>query len=359
MAGMYSAMRMKLPTDVRDVVESVQQIRERGLITRQLAAAPLMHGTSGMAALATLTQGGAILTLSQRSFHPDALWRCVQEDKATHLAIVGDAFCRPMVDALDAAVGRGQPYDLSSVFLVLSAGVMWSAPLKSALLAHNPRMRLLDSLGSSEGAGFARKLDEHGATLSTARFHLGPNARVLTEDGVDVVAGSGQRGRLALSGPLPIGYYKDPVRTAETWPVIDGVRYSIPGDWATVESDGSILLLGRGSACINTGGEKVYPEEVEEALKLVESVVDTNVVGVPDERWGQAIAAVIELEPGAVVADADLKAALRVHLAAYKTPKYWIRVPKLLRAPNGKSDYRWALRLALAGLDDDDTTKER
>ena len=146
--------------------------------------------------------GGAVICLEGHSFDADALWGRVQQHRATHLTIVGDAFCRPMVDALDAAVERGEPYDLSSVFLVMSSGVMWSAPMKSALLEHNPRMRLLDSLGSSEGAGFARKVEAEAGSTSTARFELGPNTRVLTEDGRDVVPGSGERGRLALTGSM-------------------------------------------------------------------------------------------------------------------------------------------------------------
>ena len=350
MANTYAGMKMSLPQTVDEVVARVHDIHARGYVTRQLAAAPLMHGTAGIAALSTHTQGGAVICLASHSLDADELWACVARDRATHLTIVGDAFSRPMVDALDAAAARGRPYDLSSIFLIMSSGVMWSAPMKAALLDHNPGMKLLDSLGSSEGAGFAAKLEGSSEQASTARFKLGPNTRVLTEDGRDVTPGSGERGRLALAGPLPIGYYNDPEKSAETWPEIDGVRYSIPGDWATVETDGSIVLLGRGSVCINTGGEKVYPEEVEEALKLVDAVIDTNVVGVPDERWGQAITAVVELAEGADLHEDQLKAAVREHLADYKAPKHWVEVPKLLRAPNGKSDYRWALATAKEAL---------
>ncbi len=342
----FDSMRLALPTDLGEVVERVHEIRARGFVTRQLAAAPLMHGTAGIAALGTLVQGGAVLTLPGRHFDADALWRMVERHRATHLTVVGDAFCRPMLTALDDAARRGEPFDLSSVFLIMSSGVMWSAPVKAGLLEHNPQMRLLDSLGSSEGAGFANKLESDSGATSTARFQLGPNTRVLAEDGHDVEPGSGERGRLALAGPLPIGYYKDPAKSAETWPVIDGRRYSIPGDWATVEADGSIVLLGRGSVCINTGGEKVYPEEVEEALKLHPGVVDATVVGVPDERWGQAVTALVELAPGASVDDADLGTTVRQNLADYKAPKHIVRVPRLQRSPNGKSDYRWALTTA-------------
>ena len=354
MANIYRGMKMPLPESVDEVVARAREIRERGMVTRQLAAAPLMHGTAGITALSTMTQGGAVVTMPIQSFDADLAWETVARERTTHLTVVGDAFCRPMVDALDRAVERGEPYDLSSIFLIMSSGVMWSAPVKSALLAHNSGMKLLDALGSSEGAGFANKLEGDAGATSTARFQLGQYTRVLTEDGRDVVPGSGERGRLALGGPLPLGYYNDPVKSAETWPTIDGQRYSIPGDWATVEDDGSIVLLGRGSVCINTGGEKVYPEEVEEALKLIDGVVDTNVVGVPDERWGQAITAVVEMVPGTELSDADLVAGVREHLAAYKSPKNIVRVPSLVRSPNGKTDYRWALSTAKEALGIDD-----
>ncbi len=342
MAGTYAAMKMAMPTTVDEVVDRVLEIRERGYVTRQLAAAPLMHGTSGITALSTLLQGGCVLTLPGQHFDAEALFTCVQEHRASHLTIVGDAFTRPMLDALQAAADRGEPYDLSSIFLIMSSGVMWSATMKAALFEFNPTMKLLDSLGSSEGVGFARKLEGDAEHASTARFSLGPDTIVITEDGRPVAAGSGEKGRLALGGHLPLGYYKDPAKSAETFPVIDGKRYSIPGDWATVEADGTIVLLGRGSACINTGGEKVYPEEVEEALKLVPDIVDANVVGVPDERWGQAVTAVVQLRDGAVIDDAGIKNAVKEHLAGYKAPKHIIRVPQLVRSSNGKSDYRWA-----------------
>jgi len=350
MAPVYGAMRMQIPENLHDVVDRVREIHDRGLVTRQLAGAPLMHGTSGIPSLATYLQGGCIISLRGHSLDAAELWRTLEERRATHLTVVGDAFCRPMLAELDAAAAAGRPYDLTSIFVIMSSGVMWSAPVKAALLEHNPKMKLLDSVGSSEGTGFARKLEGDAASASTARFELGPNTVVLTEDGRQVIPGSTERGRLALGGPLPAGYYNDPVKSAETFPEIDGRRYSIPGDWATVEADGTIVLLGRGSACINTGGEKVYPEEVEEALKLLNQIVDTNVVGVPDERWGEAITAVVELAPGAVLDQEAANIALKDHLAAYKTPKHYITVAQIERGANGKTNYRWALETAKAAL---------
>jgi fatty-acyl-CoA synthase len=175
---------------------------------------------------------------------------------------------------------------------------------------------------------------------------MGPTTAVITDDGRIVEPGSGEVGRVANQGAIPLGYYKDPVKTEETFPTIDGVRWSIPGDYATVEADSTILLLGRGSVCINSGGEKIYPEEVEEALKTHPAVRDSMVVGLPDERWGQAVTAVVAIEAGHDVSDQDLMAHARSRIAAYKTPKTILRVPEIVRSANGKPDYRWAKETA-------------
>jgi fatty-acyl-CoA synthase len=349
MKATYAGIKRPVPQTISDALKTVQDIFATGRITRQLAAAPLMHGTSGIAALTTHMTGGAVITLEERSFSGAALFECVQRHRATHLTIVGDAFSRPMIDALEAAKNAGKPYDLSSIFLILSSGVMWSAPVKQKLLEFDPRMRLLDSLGSSEGVGFAARLESDPNKATTANFSLGEFTRVISDDGKGVVPGSGERGRLALGGPLPVGYYKDPKKSEETWPTIDGQRYSIPGDYATIESDGTITLLGRGSACINSGGEKIYPEEVEEALKLHPAVADCNVVGVPDERWGQAITAVVQLNDPSI-ADQALIQSVKESLAAYKAPKHIVRVDLLKRHANGKSNYRWAATTAQKAL---------
>jgi acyl-CoA synthetase (AMP-forming)/AMP-acid ligase II len=349
MKATFAGLKRPVPQTLAEVIEAVRGIAATGRVTRQLAAAPLMHGTSGIAALTTHMTGGAVITLEERSFSGSALFECAARNRATHLTIVGDAFSRPMIEALEAAKDRGEPHDLSSIFLILSSGVMWSAPVKQALLSFNPRMRLLDSLGSSEGVGFAAKLESDPGKATTASFSLGEFTKVINDEGKEVVPGSGERGRLALGGPLPTGYYNDPIKSEETWPTIDGRRYSIPGDYATIENDGSIVLLGRGSACINSGGEKIYPEEVEEALKLHPAVADCNVVGVPDERWGQAITAVVQLnDPD--VEDKTLIQAVKESLAAYKAPKHIVRVEMLKRHANGKSNYRWAAETAKAAI---------
>ena len=349
MKATYVGLKQAVPQTIPELLEAVRGIAATGRVTRQLAAAPLMHGTSGIAALTTHMTGGAVITLEERSFSGAALFKCVEKNRATHLTIVGDAFSRPMLEALAEAKERGEPYDISSIFLILSSGVMWSAPVKQALLSYSPRMRLLDSLGSSEGVGFAAKLESDPDKATTASFSLGEFTKVISDDGKEVAAGSGERGRLALGGPLPTGYYNDPKKSEETWPTIEGRRYSIPGDYATVEKDGTIILLGRGSACINSGGEKIYPEEVEEALKLHPAVADCNVVGVPDERWGQAITAVVQLNDP-TIEDQVLIQSVKESLAAYKAPKHIVRVDLLKRQANGKSNYRWASATAEEAL---------
>jgi fatty-acyl-CoA synthase len=219
---------------------------------------------------------------------------------------------------------------------------MWSEPVKEAMLRHHPGMLLIDVFSSSEAIGMGQSVSAAGAEVQTAHFSLGENARVIDEDGQDVKPGSGERGRVAVRGFTPIGYYKDPEKSAATFITIEGKRYSMPGDWATVDEDGTINLLGRGSVCINTGGEKVFPEEVEEVLKEHPDVYDAVVVGVPDDKFGEAINAVVEPVPGATL-DADaLVDHVKDHLAAYKAPKRVLVVDSIGRAPNAKVDYgRW------------------
>ncbi len=346
MVAHYNVIDRGVPETVDEAISAAVELHSRHRVTRLLAAAPLMHGTSGMSALQTITQGGMVATLESRSFDADELWTLVSDLRLTMLTIVGDAFARPMLAALDAAEAAGRPHDLSSLHQVLSSGVMWSSESKQAFLAHR-NMTLLDSLGSSEAIGFASQISRREmGTTATARFTLGLDTTVLTDDGRVVEAGSGEVGRLANGGAIPLGYFKDPVKTAETFPTIAGRRWSIPGDYATVEADGTVTLLGRGSVCINSGGEKIYPEEVEEALKSHPSVRDAIVVGLPDERWGQSVTALVSIEDGHDISDADLVAHSRARIAAYKTPKHLFRVSAVVRSPNGKSDYGWARSIA-------------
>jgi acyl-CoA synthetase (AMP-forming)/AMP-acid ligase II len=305
-----------------------------------LPAAPLMHGTGAFNAMWTLALAGSIVTTVGRHFDAIELLDTVQARRVNSLSIVGDAFAKPILKALDAEPDR---WDISSLRVIISSGVIWSSPTKAGLLRHNPRLIMIDSLGSSEAIGMAASTTTADAADSTATFKLGPNAKVLTEDGREVVPGSGERGHVALRGRTPVGYYKDAAKSAATFITYDGVRWSIPGDFAEVDADGTVRLIGRGSQCINTGGEKVYPEEVEEALKLHPTVADAAVVGVPDDRFGEAVTAIVEPHVGDSIDEKELIAYIREHLAAYKSPKRILTASSLGRAANGKLDYR-ALR---------------
>jgi acyl-CoA synthetase (AMP-forming)/AMP-acid ligase II len=342
-----SANKKRLPPEV-DLDAAGQRVAGPG--PRNLPAAPLMHGTGLFNAISNLMVGGSVITMEGRRFDPVELLDTIEHHRINSMSIVGDAFAKPILRALDAEPDR---WDISSLRVIVSSGVMWSSESKSGLLRHNARLIMVDSLGSSEAIGMASNTttaESEAATTggTTAHFQLGPNTRVVTEEGRDVAPGSGELGRVALRGFTPIGYYKDAEKSATTFQVIDGVRYSIPGDWAEVGADGSVKLLGRGSQCINTGGEKVYPEEVEEVLKLHPSVRDAAVVGVPDERFGQAICALVEPHDGATVVETDLIAHVKATLAAYKAPKRVIDVSTIGRAANGKLDYKHLTAQAVA-----------
>jgi fatty-acyl-CoA synthase len=346
MAETFRSLGEKIPENSEEAGSIAKRVTSEGKEIRQLCAAPLMHGTSSLTALSTHTHGGLVSTLSSRTFDPRELWEMVEKSKITMLTIVGDAFARPMIEELENSFTNDIAWDITSLRLVMSSGVMFSAPLKERLLDLHS-CTILDALGSSEGTGMGKQVtSRRRKDTGTARFFLGEHTRVLTENGEEVEPGSNMTGKLALGYPLPVGYYKDPEKTEATFPTINGRRWSIPGDWASVEKDGSITLLGRGSECINTGGEKVFPEEVEEALKINPLVVDCNVVGISDERWGQAVTAVVEIKTGATLEEAELLTEVKERLAGYKVPKSVIFVEKLKRGPNGKADYRWARDIA-------------
>ncbi len=299
-----------------------------------LPAAPLMHGTGFIFAATILNRGGTVVTLPGMSFDVVQLLDTMIRDGVTDVCIVGDAFCRPIVDALDSDPER---WNLSCLRVVSSSGMAWSTSVKERLLVHVPEALLIDFLNSSEASGMGRSLTSKRAA-GGSRFKLGKNACVIDDQGRPLARGSGEAGRLAVRGHLPLGYYKDPEKTAATFPVIGGVRYSIPGDIATIEEDGSITLLGRGSTCINTGGEKVFPEEVEDAIKSHDGVADALVVGVPHPRFGQMVAAAVEWSEGVVPKEAALLDHLRVRLAGHKIPRAMMAVESLGRGPNGKAD---------------------
>ncbi len=309
-----------------------------------LSAGPLMHGAGLLTCFMTLSRGGAISHLRERSFNAEDLLDTIDRDRVATLMWVGDAFARPVLTALDAKRDR---WDLSSLRTIISSGVMFSAEIKQGILQHLPHVAIADVFGSSETMSLGRSITAQGQPTTTATFKAKPTTRVITEDGRDVVPGSGERGLLAIGGRQPVGYYNDPAKTASTFRLIDGKRFVIPGDWATVAADGTITLIGRGSECINTGGEKVFPEEVEIALKSHDAVNDAVVLGVPDARFGQSIAALVEGRSGAVASAEDLTAHVRSRLAAYKAPRRVVFTESIPRLPNGKPDLL-AVRTMLA-----------
>jgi fatty-acyl-CoA synthase len=285
----------------------------------------------------TLAVGGCVITTPGRHYDPVELLDVIDAEAVATVAIVGDAFAKPLVRALDAEPDR---WDLASLLALISSGVMWSESVKEAFLAHAPHVICHDTFSSSEALGMGSSLSTGREATETASFSLGANAIVVADDGSRVEPGSGVIGRVAVGGSTPIGYYKDEAKSAATFVEIDGHRYSMPGDYATVEADGTLTLLGRGSVCINTGGEKVFPEEVEEALKHHPAIHDAVAVGVPDDRFGEAVTALVEPEDGADIDEAAVISLVREHLAAYKAPKRVLTIDTIGRAPNGKVDYK-------------------
>ena len=301
-----------------------------------LPASPLMHSTAfTFASLPVLTAGGAIVTLQALRFDPDAILAAAARSRATVVALVGDAFGRPIVRALDEAVARDEPYELSSVRVMCSAGVAWSADTKRRLLEHLPGATLLDACGSTEGGTYGMSVVRLGDDLSTARFTCAPGTIIVGDGGEPLV--NGEVGLIAAVTHTS-GYYKHPDKTAETFRMIGEKMYVVPGDLGRIEPDGSITLLGRGTSIINTGGEKVHPEEVEEVIKAMAGVVDVIVVGAPDDRLGQTVAAVVQPAPGASPSADEIIAGVREKLAGYKAPRRIVFVDEIPRAPNGKSD---------------------
>ncbi|HEX3461319.1 MAG TPA: AMP-binding protein [Acidimicrobiales bacterium] len=326
--------------DEESGVEGVRQsLSDLGPGMTLLPACPLMHGTGGFTALECLSEGGRVVLLASRQFDAVELLDTVEREKVNGLIIVGDAFGKPILAALDANPGR---WDLSSLVGIISSGVMWSEKTKQGLLGHHPTMLLVDAFSSSEALGMGSSISSGSSASKTAQFTLGPFVRVMDPDGNDVVPGSAQPGVLALGGRIPLGYYKDPAKTDATFRTIGGARYSVPGDYAEVREDGSIHLLGRGSVVINTGGEKVYPEEVEEAIKTVDGVIDAVAVGIPNERFGEEIVAAVELAPGTPEGSVTEEAVIehvKSKLAGYKAPRRVRFVNTIGRSPSGKVDY--------------------
>jgi acyl-CoA synthetase (AMP-forming)/AMP-acid ligase II len=318
-------------------------------ITREpviaLAAPPYMHAAAQWLMWSELTTGGTLVTTPNGAFDPAAIWRLVDAERVGMLLIVGDAMATPLCDALEARRDREPP---RALFAVASGGALFSPAVKQRLRALLPGRLVMDGLGSSETGALGTEAP--GAPGASARFRVGPDTAVLGEGLRPVAPGSDAVGQLARRGHIPLGYYKDPAKTHATFVEVDGVRWALPGDLASVDAGGAIQLLGRGSQSINTGGEKVFPEEVESALKAHPAVFDAVVVGVRDARWGERVVALVQPRAGAAIEPEALRACCRERLASYKLPRDFVVMEAIERTPAGKADYRWAKATAEARL---------
>jgi len=308
---------------------------------------PLMHGAAQWSVMGGSFTGNRIVLLDK--FDAAEVWRLIGVEKVNLLMITGDAMARPLMDEL---VANGDKYELTSMFAISSTAALFSQSLKDAFLEYFPNIVVTDAIGSSEGGANGITVVSKGAPVQGGPTVSSIKDAIVVDDDLNPIEpGSNQIGRLARSGNLPIGYYKDPEKTAATFLTApNGKRYVIPGDFARVESDGIITLLGRGSVCINTGGEKVFPEEVENALKSHPEVFDAVVVGVPDDRFGEGVAAVVHFRDGATTTLVALQDHCRTHIAGYKVPRRLTSVSAIVRSPAGKPDYRWAKETALADM---------
>jgi acyl-CoA synthetase (AMP-forming)/AMP-acid ligase II len=309
-----------------------------GLIT--LPSAPLMHGAAQWATLIFLLSGGKIVLAPGKKFDPEAIWALVEREKVQTLQVVGDAMARPLAEALE-----GSTHDLSSLIVIGSGGATFSEGVKEQLKEKLADIMLLDSFGGSEGGNQGQSVPREADSLGP-RFKADETTAVLDEDLKPLPPGTGKVGMLARKGRIPLGYYKDEEKTARTFIEANGARWVVAGDMAMVEADGTVTLLGRGTNCINSGGEKIFPEEVEAALRTHPAVFDAIVVGVPDDRWGERIAAVVAPRPGESPTLESLDQHCRTHISGYKVPRELHLVDEIQRQPSGKPDYKWAKAVA-------------
>jgi acyl-CoA synthetase (AMP-forming)/AMP-acid ligase II len=312
---------------------------------RMLPAPPFMHGAAHWAAFNTMNGGGTVVIQDDnKRLDPDDVWSLVEREKVQGLLIVGDAFARPLLDQLEK-----KSYDLSSLAMLISGGAVLNVKIKEEILEKIPDVMILDGIGSSETGSQAANMSSKGMGASTGSFLPQPGNCVLSEDFATVLApGSEAMGWFAKAGRVPLGYLGDRAKTEKTFPVLGGVRYSVPGDRARHLASGLIEVLGRDSVTINSGGEKIFAEEVEQALKHHPAVYDAVVCGRPSERWGQEVVAVVALREGATASEESLLEECARHLARYKLPKAFVLRDSILRSPSGKADYRWAREQALA-----------
>jgi fatty-acyl-CoA synthase len=329
--------------DPTEILGAARHLFEAGTPLVAMSGPPLMHGTGcWLGMMVPHLFGGTAVLLAGRSFDPVEVWDTVERQGVQHLIVVGDAFAKPLLRALDEAPDR---WDGSSLRLMISSGAMFSAEVKQGLIGHLPDLAIADVLGATEGGIGTSITTKDTPTTETAKFSLNLTTKVFTEDDREVEPGSGEVGVVANGGLVPIGYYKDAEQSERTFRVVNGVRYSFPGDMATIAADGTLVLFGRGSNCINSGGEKIFPEEVEEALKLHPAVDDALVFGVPDDRFGQRVVGVVSLSPRQASTPDEIVADARRRLSSYKLPKALCIVDEVPRAPNGKADYPAARQL--------------
>jgi acyl-CoA synthetase (AMP-forming)/AMP-acid ligase II len=313
-----------------------------------LTTPPLMHVSAQWGVFHSMFAGGRIVFPPHGAFDADVIWSLIARESVNILTIVGDAMAQPLADTFARAAEAGSAYDVSSLIVIGSGGAVLSNTAKSRLAELIPTIMVVDGFGSSETGVVGSKLHTADDTSTAPRFTVNAQTQVLGDDGKPVAPGSGQVGRLARKGHVPLGYYKDEVKTKATFVEVDGERWVLPGDNATVDEDGTVVLLGRGSTSINTGGEKVYPEEVETALMTSPDIADVVVVGLPDDRWGQRVVAVAAAAPGATPDLEILREHARTSLAGYKLPRELIIVDVVERTPAGKADYKWARATAEA-----------
>jgi acyl-CoA synthetase (AMP-forming)/AMP-acid ligase II len=332
--GLFSRLdAAEPPATVDDLVALVTSAHAAGRSPVSLSVVPLMHATGLFNSIGTLTAGGRVVLTKPGGLDPRHVWELVGAQRVRTLVVAGNAVCQPLVDELLAAEAAGRHHDLSSLDSLTSAGTVLSDRIKRAL-HERATVTITDAIASSEGGPFAYAVTSSVADLPS-RFYPVAATRVLTASGQPVVPGSGEVGTLAFGGSIPSGYYKDAAKTSATFRVVGGVRYTMPGDLATVEADGAIRFLGRGAGVINTGGEKVHPQEVEDILLACPGVTDASVVGVPDETWGERVVAVVATD-NATLTSEELRAAVRGRLAGYKVPRAVILLPALPRTPTGK-----------------------
>jgi 3-oxocholest-4-en-26-oate---CoA ligase len=325
---------------VADPAELAARLPENGIVA--LAAPPLMHAAAHWLSFHQLFTGGKLVLMPLGRFDPAEVWATIQAEGVLNIVLVGDAMLKPLLDHLEA---HADEVSTDSLWVVASSGAPLSQHTKDRLNALLPARMLVDSLGSSETGVLGPKSGQGGAT-----FTLNEHTAVLGADHRPVEAGSGQVGRVARKGHVPLRYHNDPEKSAETFVEVDGARWALTGDEATLEEDGTVRMLGRGSQSINSGGEKIYPEEVEGPLKAHPSIEDALVVGVPDERWGERVVAVAQPVGGATPTLEELQEHLGEHVAGYKLPRDLVLVERVVRSPAGKADYRWAKQAASDAL---------